>query len=273
MKMGRGAARSSPVLASALALALTVAVITVSDGSGVSRGAARRHRHAGRRASSANSAAALVFDDSETARRHAELGALPRQRRGRGRLQPATARGSPTLRVTRRRRPSRVDGLVTGEHDGLLRGDRVPIVHEGAQVGSVVRPRQPRRARGHRRAASWAWRWWRSSPRWPSPWRCRRACNDRSSGRSARLSEAMAAVAVDRDYAIRVDGTERADEIGQLSTGFNKMLGEIAVRDEAAGDAPRHARTAGGRRARTSCASRRNAPRTPAAPRASSSPT
>ena len=83
----------------------------------------------------------------------------------------------------------------------------------------------------------------------------------------------MAAVAVDRNYTIRVAGTDRGDEIGRLSAGFNEMLGEIAIRDEALAT---HRDTLeqqvlGAHPA--SCRPRRSAPRTPAAPRASSSPT
>jgi signal transduction histidine kinase/DNA-binding response OmpR family regulator len=46
-----------------------------------------------------------------------------------------------------------------------------------------------------------------------------------------RLSDAMAVVRFERDYATRVEGADRPDEIGRLSAGFNDMLAEIESRD------------------------------------------
>ena len=46
------------------------------------------------------------------------------------------------------------------------------------------------------------------------------------------LTEAMRRVAGERDYSLRVSLPDRRDEVGELVAGFNRMLGEVAARDE-----------------------------------------
>ncbi|MBK7673871.1 MAG: response regulator [Candidatus Accumulibacter sp.] len=46
------------------------------------------------------------------------------------------------------------------------------------------------------------------------------------------LTQAMRQVAGERDYSLRVSLPDRRDEVGELVTGFNRMLGEIEARDD-----------------------------------------
>ncbi|HAY28210.1 MAG TPA: histidine kinase dimerization/phospho-acceptor domain-containing protein [Candidatus Accumulibacter phosphatis] len=46
------------------------------------------------------------------------------------------------------------------------------------------------------------------------------------------LTQAMRQVAGERDYSLRVSLPDRRDEVGELVAGFNRMLGEIAARDD-----------------------------------------
>jgi signal transduction histidine kinase/DNA-binding response OmpR family regulator len=46
------------------------------------------------------------------------------------------------------------------------------------------------------------------------------------------LTKAMRQVAGERDYSLRVSLPDRRDEVGELVAGFNRMLGEIAARDD-----------------------------------------
>ena len=229
-------------LASALALALTVAVTTVSERSAF-RAALRDDIGTLADVLGANSAAALVFDDSETARQ--TLNSV----RYRTNVAAAAVYGRDGARVAYFARdtappPARVDVLVTGERDGHYAVVR-PIVHQGAQVGSVyVRASLGELEAMVRRVLGVAMVAFIASMALAVALSSRLQRSIVAPIRA--LSEAMAAVAVDRNYAIRVAGTERADEIGQLSAGLQHDAGRDRRPRRGAGDASRHAGAAGG---------------------------
>jgi signal transduction histidine kinase len=52
-----------------------------------------------------------------------------------------------------------------------------------------------------------------------------------------RLADAAQLVSLDRNYGVRVPGTDRRDEIGTLTAAFNEMLGQIQARNAALQDA------------------------------------
>ena len=216
-------------LAIGVALALAVGSTAVSEGL-ASREEMRVDVRTLADVLSANSAAALLFDDAASA--SDTLASL--------RFRPNVAAAAVYNRIGVRLAfyardvappPERTEGLPTGEHDGFFAVTR-PVVHNGTVVGTMyVKASLGELQEATRRvvliglvaflvsmglALLMAARMQRSIV-----------------GPIRTLSTAMADVTVARDYSIRVNGADRDDEIGRLSKGFNDMLAEIAVRDAA----------------------------------------
>jgi two-component system, sensor histidine kinase and response regulator len=216
-------------LSSAVALTLHVAVMMAWEMSAV-RSALEADVGSVADVLGANSAAALVFNDSETAQQ--TLNSV----RFRPHVTTAAVYNRSGARVAyyardRQVPPATVDAIITGEHDGQFLLVR-PIEHQGSRIGSIyVRMSLDELKAISQRALFMA------AAAFVVSMALAVALSSRLHrsivGRIRALSDAMATVAVDRNYTIRLAGTEREDEIGQLSAGFNKMLAEIAVRDEA----------------------------------------
>jgi two-component system, sensor histidine kinase and response regulator len=215
------------VLASALALSLALGSITVSE-SIAFRTALRADVGTMADVVSANSTAALAFDDQ----RNAED--TLRSLRYRANVAAAALYNRSGVRVAHYARAARVppqtlNGLTLGEHDGVFAVVR-PVMHGGARIGSVyVEASLHELAESTRRvfAIGVVAFLLAMGLAVVLSARMQRAIV----APLQRLSDAMARVRCGRDYSIRVDGAERADEIGRLSAGFNAMLTEIESRD------------------------------------------
>ena len=217
------------VLTSALALALSLGSIAVSDGMAF-RTALRADVGTLADVVSANTAAALMFDDQGNAQdtldslrfRNNVATAAVYNRVG-ARVAFYARDGTPPANL--------VAALAEGEHDDVFSAIR-PVTRAGVQVGAVyVEASLGELQASNRRVLligmiafllSMALAVFMSS-------RMQRVVVVPIQ----RLSDAMAGVRFGRDYAIRVDGADRPDEIGRLSAGFNDMLAEIESRDSA----------------------------------------
>jgi len=216
------------VLASALALTVALGSITASE-SVAFRTALRADVGTLADVVSANSAAALVFDDQENAEE------TLRSLRYRRNVAAAAVYNQLGARVAYYARTSRlpsasVQVLQRGEHDGVFSAIR-PVIHNGTRIGSVyVEASLDELYASMRRvlviglvafllamglAVLLSARMQRAIV---APLQ--------------RLSDAMAGVRTVGDYTIRVPRTERDDEIDRLSSGFNAMLAEIQTREE-----------------------------------------
>jgi signal transduction histidine kinase/ActR/RegA family two-component response regulator len=217
------------VLTSALALALALGSIAVSDGMAF-RTALRADVGTLADVVSANTAAALMFDDQGSAQD--TLQSL----RFRNNVATAAVYNRVGARVAFYARDGEppapgVPALAVGEHDDMFSVLR-PVSRGGVQVGSVyVEASLGELEASNRRVLiigmvafllSMALAVFMSA-------RMQRAVV----GPIQRLCDVMAGVRSGRGYAIRVAGAERSDEIGRLSVGFNDMLAEIESRDAA----------------------------------------
>jgi len=214
----------------ALALALTVALgsITLSE-SVAFRTALRADVGTLADVVSANSAAALVFDDQKNAdetlrslryRRNVSAAAVYNQR---GALVASYAR-------TDRAPSGNVGALKTGEHDGVFSALR-PVIHNGTRIGSVYVEAsldELYASTGRVLVIGLVAFLLAMGLAVLLSARMQRAIVTPLQ----RLSDAMAGVRSVGDYTIRVARTERDDEIDRLSAGFNAMLAEIQARDE-----------------------------------------
>ena len=215
------------VLASALALALALGGITVSENLAF-RTSLRADVGTLADVVSANTAAALVFDDQKNAeqtlrslhyRRNVAAAAVY------DRLGHRVAHYTRTTRI-----PSEdAGGLRTGEHDGAFAAVR-PVMHNGARIGSVYveASLDELDASGRRVLVSGLVAFLLSMGlAVVLSARMQRAIVTPLQ----RLSDAMARVRSLGDYTIRVAPSRRDDEVGRLSAGFNAMLAEIETRD------------------------------------------
>ena len=214
------------VLASALALSLALGSVTVSENVAF-RTSLRADVDTLADVVSANTAAALVFDDQQSAdetlrslrfRRNVSSAALYNRWGARVSFYARSARAP----------AASVDKVTVGEHDGAYAAIR-PVVFNGTRIGSVyVEASLEELYASMQRvlviglvafllamglAVLLSQRMQRAIV---TPLR--------------RLSEAMAGVRHGGDYSIRVSA-DRSDEIGRLSAGFNAMLAEIESRD------------------------------------------
>jgi signal transduction histidine kinase/DNA-binding response OmpR family regulator len=213
--------------ASALALSLALGSIAVSESIAFRR-ALRADIGTLADLVSANTAAAVLFDDQDNARETLE------SLRYRRNVSAASVYNLLGDRVAYYARTGRVPAaeagtLTVGEHDGVFGATRA-VMHHGSRIGTVyVEASLDELYASTRRvlvigvvafllamglAVLLSARMQRAIV---TPLQ--------------RLSDAMARVRSVRDYAIRVDGDDRADEIGRLSAGFNAMLSEIELRD------------------------------------------
>jgi two-component system, sensor histidine kinase and response regulator len=216
-------------LSSAVALTLHAAVMIASEQAGV-RATLQADVGSVADVLGANSAAALVFNDSETAQQ--TLNSV----RFRPSVMAAAVYDRGGARVAYYVRdgeapPDAAGATTTGEFEGQFSVMR-PIVHQGSFIGSIyVRMSLDELDAILQRVLMVATGVFLVSMAVAV---ALSAHLQRSIvGRIRALSDAMASVAVERNYTIRLAGSDREDEIGQLSAGFNKMLAEIAVRDEA----------------------------------------
>jgi two-component system, sensor histidine kinase and response regulator len=215
------------VLASALALSLALGSITVSD-SIAFRAALRADVGTLTDVMSANTTAALLFDDQQN------IADTLRSLRYRGNVAAAAVYDRRGTRVTYYARSGRVPSasvgaLSVGEHDGVFSAIR-PVLHDGDRIGTVyVEASLDELYASTRRVLAIGLVAFLLSMGLAVllSARMQRAVV----APLQRLSDAMARVRHGRDYGIRVDGTERADEIGRLSAGFNAMLAEIESRE------------------------------------------
>jgi methyl-accepting chemotaxis protein len=214
------------VLASALALSLALGSVTVSENVAF-RTSLRADVGTLADVVSANTAAALVFDDQQNADE------TLRSLRFRRNVSSVALYNRWGARMSFYARSARVpaaslDKLRVGEHDGVYAAIR-PVVFKGTQIGSVYLEASLDELYASMQrvlviglvvfllamglAVVLSRRMQRAIV---TPLR--------------RLSEAMAGVRHGGDYSIRVSA-ERSDEIGRLSAGFNAMLAEIESRD------------------------------------------
>jgi two-component system, sensor histidine kinase and response regulator len=215
------------VLASALALSLALGSIAVFE-SVAFRTAMRADVGTLTDVVSANTTAALLFDDQQN------VEDTLRSLRYRGNVAAAAIYDRRGARVTyyaraKRVPPSTVYAIAVGEHDGVFSAMR-PVVHDGTRIGTVyVEASLDELYASTRRVLAIGLVAFLLSMGLAVMLsaRMQRAVV----APLQRLSDAMARVRHGRDYGIRVDGTERADEIGRLSAGFNAMLAEIESRD------------------------------------------
>jgi two-component system, sensor histidine kinase and response regulator len=214
------------VLASALALSLALGGVTVSE-SVAFRSSLRDDVGTLADVVSANTAAALVFDDQQSADE------TLRSLRFRRNVSSVALYNRWGARMSFYARSARVpaaslDKLRVGEHDGVYAAIR-PVIFKGTQIGSVYLEASLDELYASMRrvlviglvvfllAMGLAVVLSRSMQRAiVTPLR--------------RLSDAMAGVRHGGDYSIRVSA-DRSDEIGRLSAGFNSMLAEIESRD------------------------------------------
>ena len=215
------------VCASALALSLALGSISVLESMAFRR-ALRADVGTLADLVSANTAAAVLFDDQNNAQ---ETLASLRYRRNVSAAAVYNLLGARVAYYARNERVPAVEAgtLTVGEHDGFFGATRA-VLHNGARIGTVyVEASLDEMYASTRRVLligvvafllSMGLAVLLSA-------RMQRAIVTPLQ----RLSEAMARVRSARDYATRVDGAERADEIGRLSAGFNAMLTEIELRD------------------------------------------
>jgi signal transduction histidine kinase/DNA-binding response OmpR family regulator len=215
------------VLASALALASALGGITVSENFAF-RTSLRADVGTLADVLSANTAAALVFDDQQNAeetlrslryRRNVAAAAVY-DRLGHRLAYYARTSGIP---------PEDATGLRTGEHDGAFAAVR-PVLHNGARIGSVYveASLDELYASGRRVLISGLVAFLLSMGlAVVLSARMQRAIVTPLQ----RLSDAMARVRSVGDYTIRVASPRGDDEVGRLSAGFNAMLAEIETRD------------------------------------------
>jgi two-component system, sensor histidine kinase and response regulator len=215
------------VLTVALALALALGSIALSDGMAF-RTALRADVGTLADVLSANTAASLMFDDQGSAQD--TLDSL-RFRRNVATAAVYNRVGARVAFYARDGKPpaAGVAALEVGEHDDVFSALRL-VMRGDAQVGSVyVEVSLDELRTATRRVLiigmiafllSMALAVFMSA-------RMQRSVVEPIK----RLSAAMAGVRFERDYAIRVDGADRSDEIGRLSAGFNEMLAEIESRE------------------------------------------
>ena len=216
-------------LASALALALALGSITVSENIAF-RTALRADVGTLADVVSANTVAALVFDDQSNVeetlrslryRRNVAVAAVYNRLGVRASAYYARAGRVPAPAV---------ESLRKGEHDGVFAAIR-QVTHNGTRIGAVyVEASLDELYASTRRVLiigvvafllSMGLAVLLSA-------RMQRAIVTPLQ----RLSDAMAGVRSVGDYTIRVQGTEQDDEVGRLSAGFNAMLAEIETREE-----------------------------------------
>jgi signal transduction histidine kinase/CheY-like chemotaxis protein len=215
------------VLASALALALALGGITVSENFAF-RTSLRADVGTLADVVSANTAAALVFDDQKNAEE------TLRSLRYRRNVAAAAVYDRVGHRVayyarTTRIPPEDASGLTTGEHDGAFAAVR-PVMHNGTRIGFVFveASLDELYAAGRRVLVSGVVAFLLSMGlAVVLSARMQRAIVTPLQ----RLSDAMARVRSVGDYTIRVAGPGDDDEVGRLSAGFNAMLAEIETRD------------------------------------------
>ena len=215
-------------LASALALALALGSITVSENIAF-RTALRADVGTLADVVSANTVAALVFDDQSNVEE------TLRSLRYRRNVAVAAVYNRLGVRVAYYARAGRVpapavESLRKGEHDGVFAAIR-QVTHNGTRIGAVyVEASLDELYASTRRVLiigvvafllSMGLAVLLSA-------RMQRAIVTPLQ----RLSDAMAGVRSVGDYTIRVQGTEQDDEVGRLSAGFNAMLAEIQTREE-----------------------------------------
>jgi signal transduction histidine kinase/CheY-like chemotaxis protein len=215
------------VCASALALSLALGSIALSESIAFRR-ALRADIGTLADLMSANTGAAVLFDDQDNARETLE------SLRYRRNVSAAAVYNLLGARVAYYARSGRVPAaeagtLTVGEHDGVFGATRA-VMHNGSRIGTVyVEASLDELYASMRRLLliglvafllSMGLAVLLSA-------RMQRAIVTPLQ----RLSDAMARVRSGRDYSIRVEAAERADEIGRLSAGFNAMLTEIEQRD------------------------------------------
>jgi signal transduction histidine kinase/CheY-like chemotaxis protein len=215
------------VCASAVALSLALGSIAVSESIAFRR-ALRADIGTLADLMSANTGAAVLFDDQSNARETLE------SLRYRRNVSAAAVYNLLGARVAYYARNGRVpareaETLTVGEHDGVFGATRA-VMHNGSRIGTVyVEASLDELYASTRRVLligvvafllSMGLAVLLSA-------RLQRAIVTPLQ----RLSDAMARVRSGRDYSIRVEDAERSDEIGRLSAGFNAMLTEIELRD------------------------------------------
>ena len=215
------------VCASALALSLALGSIALSESIAFRR-ALRADTGTLADLMSANTAAAVLFDDQNNAQETLE------SLRYRRNVSAAAVYNLLGTRVAYYARNGRVpaagaETLTVGEHDGVFGATRA-VMHNGSRIGTVyVEASLDELYASTRRVLligvvafmlSMGLAVLLSA-------RMQRAIVTPLQ----RLSDAMARVRNGRDYSIRVEDAERDDEIGRLSAGFNAMLTEIELRD------------------------------------------